>query len=161
MCKRYYQISLYVPQFFTLINVFVFFFTSVGLPASRSFLDTPKIIDEKKSPENESPPCVCGQPKSAHTKLTLDVGDRPTVLEPTDVFGEVAFEKNGEVVKTGRPNFAMRFAIGDEDDEIGKESIWHALDDVFHDLLEISKPDIVLSIHDEGKPLSGSFTIYI
>ena len=80
--------------------------------------------------------------------MSQEVSDERTVIETTDVFGPVIFEKNnGETDDTGYSNFALRFALTNDAEEIAP---WQSLDQVLNDVLKIDKPDIVISIHDEG-----------
>ena len=69
------------------------------------------------------------------------------------MFDFVTFEKKGKQIETGMANFAMRFAY--PDDIAGKIRFWSDLDELFHDHLRMEKPDVVLSLHDEGKGKIG------
>ena len=68
---------------------------------------------------------------------------------PTDVFGKITFTKKGQKVETGRQNFATRFAFPETIDE--QAMIWPHVDALLFILLSMESPDIIISLHDEGK----------
>ena len=97
--------------------------------------------------------CKCGQAKSRAPSGTFGFSSNIPInektLEPTDVFGKVTFTKKGQKVETGCPNFAARFAFPETIDE--QAMFWPHVDVLLCSLLNMESPDIIISLHDEGK----------
>ena len=105
----------------------------------------------KRSSSQEITPqlCICGRPKSSHPQVSQyeKLSNDSFILEPTDIFGTIAFEKKGHVTATEKDHFALRFAHMSDTDDV---DFWNNIDQLLHDVLKMERPDLVFSLYHEG-----------